>query len=138
LKLLSIATTVLFLAAPVFAADAPKARVFFEEPKDHATVPATFKVKMGVEGMTVEPAGVVKEGTGHHHILIDNKSLKKSAVVPVGPKSIHYGKGQTETDLTLAPGAHTLTLQFADGNHQSYGPDMSSTIQVTVEAPAKK
>jgi hypothetical protein len=117
---------------------AKKARVFFVEPADGAKVPAKFTVKMGVEGMEVAPAGTIKEGTGHHHILIDRKPLASKKVVPTSATAIHFGKGQTETELTLAPGKHSLTLQFADGNHQSYGPDLSATIHVEVEAPAKK
>ena len=35
--------------------------------------------------------------------------------------------------MKLEPGTHTLTLQFADGNHNSYGEAMSETITVTVE-----
>ena len=31
--------------------------------------------------------------------------------------SLHFGKAQTETQLTLAAGKHTLTLQFGDGGH---------------------
>lgn len=112
-------------------------RVFFVEPTEGAKVPTTFKVKMGLEGMEVAPAGPPKDGTGHHHILVDRKPLPKGTVVPTGDTAIHFGKGQTETELTLKPGKHTLTLQFADGNHQSYGPELSSTIHVTVEASAK-
>ena len=53
--------------------------------------------------------------------------------MPTDDTHIHFGKGQTETELKLAPGKHTLTMQFADGAHRSYGPDLSSTISVTVK-----
>ncbi|MBB5465689.1 hypothetical protein HDG32_001793 [Paraburkholderia sp. CI2] len=74
-----------------------------------------------------------RSGTGHHHLLIDGKPLPKGEVVPATDKSLHFGKGQTETDLTLPPGDHTLTLQFGDGAHRSYGPEMSKTITVHVK-----
>ena len=61
------------------------------------------------------------------------KPVPKGEVSPANDKSLHFGKGQTETDLTLPPGDHTLTLQFGDGAHQSYGPDMSKTITVHVK-----
>jgi hypothetical protein len=137
LKHMLVALVALILAVPAFA-DNAAGRVFFVEPADGAKVPTTFKVKFGVEGMTVVPAGAPKEGTGHHHLLIDRKNLTKGTVVPTAETSIHYGKGQTETELTLKPGKHTLTLQFADGNHQSYGPEWSSTITVDVQAQPKK
>lgn len=141
MKLALVVLSALTLVSSAFAGGtgAPrpgKAHVFFVEPKDGAKVPTKFLVKMGVEGMTVTPAGVPKEGTGHHHLLIDHKALNKGVVVPTSDTAIHFGKGQTETEVNLKPGKHTLTLQFADGNHQSYGPDLSATITVDVQAQA--
>lgn len=107
--------------------------VFFVEPKDGATVTNPVHVKFGIDGMTVAPAGTVTPGTGHHHLLIDGGPLPQGQVAPVSDKSIHYGKGQTETDITLPPGDHTLTAQFADGAHRSYGPEWSQTITVHVK-----
>jgi len=86
-----------------------------------------------VDGMKIGPAGTMTEGTGHHHLLIDGQPLPKGEVIPATDKSLHFGKGQTETDLTLPPGDHTLTLQFGDGMHRSYGPELSKTITVHVK-----
>jgi len=108
--------------------------VYFVNINDGDTVTSPFKVEMGVTGMEVEPAGALNEGKGHHHLIIDGSWLEKGEVVPADDKNIHYGGGQTMTeDITLAPGTHTLTLQFADGFHASYGKEMSKTITVTVE-----
>ncbi|MBT0963669.1 DUF4399 domain-containing protein [Denitromonas iodatirespirans] len=107
--------------------------VHFAEPADGATVPQEFTVKMGVEGMKVQPSGELMEGTGHHHLIIDGKPIPAGTAVPADDTHLHFGKGQTETKVKLAPGKHTLTLQFADGLHQSYGPDLSKTITVTVK-----
>ena len=109
------------------------ARVMFVSPADGATVTSPLKVEMGVEGATVQPAGEVKDGTGHHHIIIDGEGVPLGTAVPADDTHIHFGKGQTETELTLTPGEHTLTLQFADGIHRSYGPALSTTIKVTVQ-----
>ena len=73
------------------------------------------------------------DGTGHHHLIIDGHPVEAGKAVPADATHLHFGKGQTETTLKLAPGPHTLTLQFADGLHQSYGPEMSATITVTVK-----
>ncbi|MBR8652197.1 DUF4399 domain-containing protein [Achromobacter sp. Marseille-Q0513] len=108
-------------------------KVYFVEPKDGATVDSPVKVKFGVDGMAVKPAGDMTAGTGHHHLIVDGKPVPKGEVVPTDDTHIHFGKGQTETELKLAPGKHTLTMQFADGAHRSYGPDLSSTISVTVK-----
>lgn len=107
--------------------------VHFVEPADGASVAQEFTVKMGVEGMTVQPAGALKDGTGHHHLIIDGQPVAAGVAVPADDTHLHFGKGQTETTLKLAPGQHTLTLQFADGLHQSYGPALSRTITVTVK-----
>lgn len=109
------------------------ARVFFVSPADGAEVSSPVKVEMGVEGMAVNPAGELKAGTGHHHIIIDDKAPEKGSAVPADETHIHYGKGQTETELELAPGEHTLTMQFANGHHMSYGSQMSATIKITVK-----
>lgn len=89
---------------------------------------------MGVEGIKIEPAGEVKEGFGHHHILIDaGDSMDKGTVIPTDSSHLHFGKGQTETELTLPSGKHRLSLQFGDGIHQSYGSQLSSSITVNVK-----
>lgn len=89
-------------------------------------------VKMGAVGIEVVPAGEVKEGTGHHHILIDEQPIPAGTVVPKDDTHIHFGGGQTEAKIALTPGSHTLTLQFADGLHRSYGPDLSATTEIEV------
>ena len=70
---------------------------------------------------------------GHHHLLIDAGPMQKGLVIPVNEKSLHFGKAQTEADVKLPPGDHTLTLQFGDGAHQSFGPEMSQTIKIHVK-----
>lgn len=116
-----------------FRAANENAKVYFSNLKDGDKVSSPVKVEMGVEGMTVHPAGEIIEGTGHHHIIIDGSPVASEAVVPADEKHIHFGGGQTQTEVELTPGAHTLTLQFADGLHRSYGDQMSATISITVE-----
>lgn len=109
------------------------AHVFFENLENGAVVSSPVHVVMGVEGMEVQPAGELVSGTGHHHIVINKGHISKGDVVPSDEQHIHYGKGQTETDLELEPGTYTLTMQFANGAHQSYGEGMSATVEITVE-----
>jgi hypothetical protein len=109
------------------------AKVFFANLKDGQTVISPLKVEFGVEGMEVEAAGELNEGKGHHHIIINGGALDLGIVVPADSVNIHFGKGQLETELDLLKGEHTLTMQFADGYHQSYGEQMSATITVVVE-----
>lgn len=126
----------LLLAAtfsPGIAWSVEGARVFFVEPQDGATVSSPVHIKMGVEGMTVNKAGEMKEHTGHHHLIINGSAVKAGAVVPADERHIHFGAGQTETDVQLPAGTHTLTLQFADGAHGSYGNRLSSTITIHVK-----
>ncbi len=109
------------------------AKVFFANLEDGQTVSSPLNVAFGLEGMEVEPAGELNEGMGHHHIIINGGAIERGAVVPADETNIHFGKGQLETSLELPAGEHTLTLQFADGYHQSYGEQMSASITVVVE-----
>lgn len=112
------------------------ARVFFVNVEDGSTLKSPIHIEMGVEGMEVEPAGAVKEGFGHHHIIVNNTNgyVERGEVVPMNETNIHFGKGQLEYDLELEPGEYILTLQFANGYHESYGEKLSRTINVNVAA----
>lgn len=107
--------------------------VSFVEPADGATVTSPFKVKFAVTGMEVKPAGDMTANTGHHHLIIDGDSMKAGDAIPADEKHLHFGKGQTETEVKLPPGQYKLTMQFANGAHQSYGADLSKTIHITVK-----
>lgn len=125
-----------FAVASLFAVSAAASAqqsVSFVEPKDGATVTSPFKVKFAVSGMEVKPAGDMTANTGHHHLLINAMSVKSGEVVPADETHLHFGKGQTETEVKLPPGTYKLTMQFANGLHQSYGEGMSKTITVTVK-----
>jgi Domain of unknown function (DUF4399) len=110
------------------------AKVFFANLKNGAIVSSPLKVQMGTEVIKVDTAGPVVAGSGHHHLLIDAEdSLASGSVTPKDSTHLHFGKGQTETEIKLAPGKHKLTLQFADGLHRSYGGKLSTTITVMVK-----
>ena len=108
------------------------ASVFFQNLKDGDTLSSPFTVEMGVEGMKVEAAGERKEGFGHHHIIVNCTHIDKETTIPVDDQHKHYGAGQIETELELESGTYCLTLQFANGYHQSYGEELSKTIKVVV------
>ena len=109
--------------------------VYFIEPADGATVPQTFTVKFGLKGMTIAPAGTDQPNTGHHHLMIDESTLPDmTQPLPANAHVVHFGKGQTETQLTLPPGQHTLQLVFANYLHVPHSPPVvSKRITVTVE-----
>jgi hypothetical protein len=115
-------------------ADQPR-RVFFVEPKDGATVPQSFRVVFGLEGMGLSPAGQNDNDktVGHHHVLIDRDAMTPSLQIPADATHLHYGQAQTEATLQLTPGTYQLTMQFADGGHRSYGSRMASSITVHVQ-----
>ena len=110
------------------------AKVVFQNLKDGAIVSSPLKVKMGTEMIKVDTAGPVIAGIGHHHLLIDAEdSLTAGTMVPKDSTHLHFGKGQTETEIKLAPGKHKLALQFADGLHRSYGGKLSTVITIDVK-----
>jgi hypothetical protein len=109
------------------------AKAYIISPANGDTVASTFTVKFGLKGMGVSPAGLDKKNTGHHHLLVDAKSLPsmKSAM---GKNVKHFGGGQTETEITLAPGKHTLQLLLGDKSHVPHNPPvLSEKIIVTVK-----
>lgn len=110
------------------------AKVSFKNLKNGASVSSPLKVQMAVENIKVDTAGPVLAGVGHHHLFIDAEdSLAAGTMVPKDSSHLHFGKGQTETEVKLTPGKHKLTLQFADGLHRSYGGKLSSVITVDVK-----
>jgi hypothetical protein len=110
------------------------AKVYFKNIKDGQTLHSPFKVEMGAVGIKLDTAGAIVSGTGHHHLLIDaGDSIPAGQVVPKDATHLHFGKAQSSTEVTLAPGKHVLTLQFADGIHRSYGSQLAKTITVTVK-----
>jgi Domain of unknown function (DUF4399) len=111
------------------------AKVYIISPKDGEKVTGPVTVKFGVKGMAVVPAGTKQDNSGHHHLLIDTDVPSDlSLPLPSVPdKVVHFGKGQTETTVTLPPGKHTLQLVFADANHIPHNPAViSKKITVTV------
>ena len=124
-----LAASLMSLSAMAFAQQS----VSFVEPANGATVSSPFKVKFAVTGMEVKPAGDMTANTGHHHLLVNATPVKAGEVIPADEKHIHFGKGQTETELSLPPGNYTLTMQFANGLHQAYGPAMNKEIKITVK-----
>jgi len=137
---LLLAFGVCLVAATAFAADrmaAPAgAEVYFIAPQNGAKLHSPVTIKFGLKGMGIAPAGIKFDNTGHHHLLVDTdvSELKLDAPMPATDKIVHFGKGQTETTLTLTPGKHTLQLVFADYLHQSFDPPLTSKkITITVD-----
>ena len=111
------------------------AQVYFIEPQDGAVVEGPVKVVFGLENMGVAPAGVDRDKTGHHHLLIDVKEMPDmSQPLPASEHVKHFGGGQTETTLELEPGTHTLQLlvgNYAHVPHQQ--PVISKKITIEVK-----
>lgn len=109
-------------------------RVYIISPKAGEAVSNPVTVVFGLAGMGVAPAGVQADNTGHHHLLIDDPAVELTAPLPASDQLIHFGGGQTETTVTLAPGEHSLQLVFADWKHQPFYPNIASEkITITVK-----
>ena len=111
------------------------AEVYIVAPADGAKIKGPVTVVFGLKGMGVAPAGIKFDNTGHHHLLVDSDvPADLSQPLPATEKILHFGKGQTETTLTLPPGKHTLQLVFADMLHVPHQPAVTSKrITITVE-----
>ncbi len=120
-------------ASAPFEAAKPSEGVFFIDLADGATVTSPIKVKFGVTGKAVKPAGDATPNSGHHHLLVNLDAKPAGEVIPFDAMHIHYGKGQTEAEVKLPAGDYKLTMQFANLNHESFGPAWAKTIRITVK-----
>jgi hypothetical protein len=118
----------------VVAEDAPAAQVMFVKPADGATVTSPFVVGWAASGLLIEPAGaVIRPVGGHLHVLVDEDFIPAGEAIPLDDTHLHFGKGQTDTELTLEPGEHVLRLQMANGTHIAQdGAQYQDEITVTV------
>ncbi len=114
--------------------DAEGPSVYFVSPADGAEVSSPFVAEMGATGLEVVPAGEMREGTGHMHILVDEEFVPAGEVILATETMIHFGQGQMSAELALEPGEHVLRLQFADGAHIALeGEEYRDEIRVTVK-----
>ncbi|MGV0005697.1 MAG: DUF4399 domain-containing protein [Candidatus Porifericomitaceae bacterium WSBS_2022_MAG_OTU9] len=133
-----IVTTLLLLlhtgTAAQQATPAPNnAKLYIISPTDGATVESPVKVLFGLSGMGIAPAGVQHKNTGHHHLLLNVAPPNIDSPIPADDKHLHFGKGQTETQLELSSGQHTLQLLLGDAFHRPHEPPvLSEIVTITV------
>ncbi len=108
------------------------AEVMIVSPKDGDVVTGPVKVVFGIKGMELAPAGTMKDNTGHHHLIIDAELPAMDKPVPTDAQHMHFGKAQTEAEVKLAPGKHTLQLVLGDGAHIPHTPAVVSK-KITIE-----
>jgi len=103
--------------------------VYFGNLTDGENVESPFKVEMKSENLIVEPATAgITDGHGHFHIIINSPMPPATSPIPKDAMHIHYGQGDTETVLNLPVGEYNLLLQFAQGNHMPYDPQIVSNV----------
>lgn len=124
-----------FVAAETARTPSPAAAtVYIISPNDGETVDKIFTVRFGLKGMGISPAGLDKENTGHHHLLIDGEKLPPMDQPMDKDVVKHFGGGQTEAELSLTPGVHTLQLILGDKAHVPHNPPVvSKQITITVK-----
>ncbi len=116
------------------SASAEGASVFIVSPANGDTVSSPFTVEFGIGTMAVVRAGDNTPNTGHHHILIDTGLPPLDRPIPADEHHVHFGDGSSATELTLAPGEHTLQLLLGDYLHIPHDPPVySARITVIVE-----
>lgn len=112
------------------------AAVYIIYPSDGSEVTSPVKVVFGLDGLGVAPAGVDVPNTGHHHLIIDGGDELPPAGEVMGDNVMHFGGGQTEADIELEPGEHTLQLILGDKDHKPFEPSLvSEKITIKVIEP---
>jgi hypothetical protein len=135
LRLLAAAAVVLLSGFAAAQTPSPQgARVYFINLKSGQHVKSPVLIQFGLSGMGVAPAGSMNMNTGHHHLIIDADTPPAGMPIPMDEKHRHFGGGQTEMSVQLAPGNHSLQLVLADGAHIPHNPAVvSEKINVTVD-----
>lgn len=111
-----------------------EARVYFINLEDGDEVESPFLIQFGLSEMGIAPAGIDRENTGHHHLLINVKDLDFSKPIPASKNHIHFGGGQTESLVELPPGDYRLQLVLGDMTHTPHTPPIvSEQINITVK-----
>ena len=126
--------TTIMIAIGIAPALGEEPSIKITEPANGATVSSPVKVCFAATGIKAMQAdGLMHEGEGHHHVLIDRDLPKPGK--PMGKwKSVkHLGDGGNCTEIELEPGEHTLTGLFAYGNHIPYDPPITDKITITVK-----
>jgi hypothetical protein len=114
-------------------ASVPGTVEYFIDLKDGATISTTTTMHFGLRGMGIAPAGSDRPNSGHHHLLIDTDLPPLDKPIPNDFNHLHFGAGQTEAEVELSPGEHTLQLMLGDKNHIAFNPPIASDrIKVTV------
>jgi len=138
----SIVFTLLLLiqdvnAYPRYSSDnvSDEPKLFFIMPSNGQVVKSPIKVKFGIKGMEIVPAGVDKPMSGHHHLLINVDKLPNMEMpIPADANHIHFGKGETETILELPKGKHELQLLLGNHIHVPHeNPLISEKIEIFIE-----
>lgn len=110
------------------------ASVFFITPQDGSAVGNQIHIEFGISGMEVVKAGNNQPNSGHHHLLIDTGLPDVNLPIPADEHHIHFGDGSTVTEISLAPGEHTLQMLLGDHLHIPHEPPLvSEVITITVE-----
>lgn len=125
----TLSSLILFaISAGALAAEATKPRAYIVSPKDGETVTSPVTVIFGLEGFGVAPAGTAREKTGHHHLIIDAPLPDLNQPIPANDNYKHFGGGQTQVSVPLAPGTHTLQLLLGDHAHVPHDPPLYSEV----------
>jgi hypothetical protein len=106
----------------------PDAYLYIGWPNDGQVVSSgkPIRVWFGLRNMGVAPKGIAFPKTGHHHLLIDTDPPAPGTEIPSDRNHLHFGAGETETTIELAPGKHTLQLAMGDEHHVSFDPPVVS------------
>ena len=109
--------------------------IYIISPKNGDEVTNPVRVVFGLKNMGVAPAGSKINNTGHHHLLVNLDKLPDLTLpLPSNENLIHFGMGQTETEIILKKGINTLQLILGNYMHTPHQPPLiSKKIKIIVK-----
>jgi hypothetical protein len=126
----AVGVPALVLAAGCGGGGGDGAGVSIASPDDGATVESPFGVVMEAEDFALEPAGQVRAGAGHLHVVVDAAGVAEGDAIPDDSTHLHLGDAAREIEVDLPPGEHTLCAQAGDGAHVALDLTHEITIRV--------
>src|SRR3712207_5841430 len=133
-RALVVSTNILPILVGAQTPAPPDAVVYIITPREGQRVSSPITVRFGLSNMVVTRAGDTIPNMDLQQLLVDvTEPIEPNEPLATDRKHLHFGAGQTESQLDLPPGRHTLQLVLGDSEHKPFSPIIASNkVTITV------
>lgn len=101
-------------------------QIHISAPAQQANVSSPVTVQFNVTG--IEAQELAKQG--HLHLIIDKPLPQQGETIPADANHLHLSATQTEVELKLSPGKHSLQLLLGNHHHTPHKDNIHSEVLV--------